>query len=382
MSVRGSAGARPQRRPARQVLRRRVVAPTPEESDVELLRRLRDARRDVRRAAAELAASRDEAPERYYSFIAELGPDELSHPDVNHLARRQDLVAADSFWRKVVERRRKKQLGTLPEKYLGLTKAGDLDFVNRIGLPTARVTYDGPYDALRDHVRPGSVVKPHGAAGANGAFYVFDLDHVVSIATSARLGSVEEMLAVAAVQLERWGGPATQQWQVQDLVLGGDGLPARDLKFFCFYGRIGLIMEIARYPEVGYAYFSGATLRPVRGGNPGRPRISPSLGTLTDTGGVSEEMFERVRSLSRQIPAPFVRIDFHAGADELVFCEFSAGPGRADLMPKGFDASLGRLYHRAEIELFDDVLAGKEFTHWRAFHADQLEARRPPTWLP
>lgn len=342
--------------------------PIPAEEEVAELVAAREANRAAYRAL--LQRLRDdvaERPEDYLHALEHAEVDDLIHAGVPYLARTRPLEAADSFWQSLVQRRRRKQLGAVPEKYLGLTKDTDQAFAARVGLAGAPVLWEGPYADLRAQIRPGTVVKPLRASGAAGAFFVFSTDRIVAIASTEELGSIEEMAALAEEQLERWGGSAAQTWQVQELVLGPDGEPARDLKFYCFYGRVGMIVEITRFPQIGYAYFSGASLRPVRSGKKHLPPFPEGVETRVDRGGITEEMFRQVSQLSLALPIPFMRMDFHHGADRLVFCEFSSAPGQSDLLPKRFDRILGRMYHEAELRLTADLLDGKRFEHWRAF---------------
>jgi hypothetical protein len=115
-------------------------------------------------------------------------------------------------------------------------------------------------------------------------------------------------------------------WQIQELIYEEGGSPARDMKFWSFYGRIGLIQEVSRYPIKEYQFFNlDGTL--AAAGQDHYPRFRDLADTVTDKGGLSEEKLEHVRWLSQQIPAPFIRIDFLNAPAELVFLEFSAAPG-------------------------------------------------------
>src|SRR5690625_8052239 len=76
---------------------------------------------------------------------------------------------------------------------------------------------------------------------------------------------------------------------------------ARDVKFYCFYGKVGLVLEIIRYPETRQCWWSASMERMVTG------KYDESLFHGL---GVTEEEMKMVQDLSAHIPAPFIRIDF------------------------------------------------------------------------
>lgn len=328
-------------------------------------------------AAAEVRALLDELaagdPDVYLNALSAAAPEDLTQPAMAHLARRADLTPADSFWRSIVARRRKKQLGVLPEKFLGIDKSWDRDFATSVGMPVAEVVFAGGFTQALAHLRPGTVLKPLRANESAGVFFVLGDGEVLSVATTERLGSIADIRAVAARQLG--GPPKEHRWRVQELVLGADGLPARDMKIYCFYGDIPLIVEIRRFPTVEYAYFDG-NLEPVVPGHKPLPPFADPSETTVDRGGLCPAKLAQARALSLELPVPFMRIDFHNAPDELVFCEFSSAPGRSDLWKPEYDALLGRLYHQAEVRLMTDLLAGRRFEHWRHFQDARLGSRR------
>lgn len=327
-------------------------------------------------ASAEVRALLDQLtdgdPDVYLDALTAAAPDDLTQPAMSHLARRGELTPADSFWRSIVARRRKKQLGVLPEQYLGVDKAWDREFAVAAGMPVAEVHFAGGFTQALAHLRPGTVLKPLRANESAGVFFVLGDGEIVSVATTERLGSVADIRAVAARQLG--GPPKDHRWRVQELVLGADGLPARDMKIYSFYGVVPLIVEIRRFPRVEYAYFDG-DLRPVVPGHKPLPAFADPADTTVDRGGLCPAKLAQARALSLELPVPFMRIDFHNAPDELVFCEFSSVPSRSDLWKPEYDALLGRLYHEAEVRLTADLLAGRRFEHWALFQEERVRWR-------
>lgn len=297
--------------------------------------------------------------------------DELTHVDVVRLARGKGLPLdhGDSFWGSIVARRRKKQLGPVAEKWLGLSKVHDEGFAQAVGVPVVDALMTGPWDMI-DREALNVVVKPVKGSGSKGAFYILP-DGIVSIKSGKRVADWNEAARVAEDQL---GWPiANTEWQVQSPVTR-NGQPAVDMKFYVFYGEIGLIQEVSRHPRVQYEYFNeDFTIAPC--GREHEPRFSDPSQTTVDKGGLDEAKLEQVRELSRSIPAPFMRIDYLNGDEALVFCELSSAPGMSNTLSPEYDQRLGRLYLEAEVRLSHDLVQGKEFTQYQDF-AQRVRSER------
>ncbi len=325
---------------------------------------------ELRSLVDELRRRSSDAPNEqnvagFLSSLDLLSADELIHPDVMAITREHGIRTiphADSFWRSILARRRKKQLGTVPEKYLGITKDSDERFARQIGVATTQTLYRGDLSGVPRDKAP-TVIKPVRSSDSRGAFYVFD-EGLYSIAQSKTVADWTELEEVAEEEL-RGPGADPDLWELQELVTR-EGRPAHDLKFYCFYGEIGAVLEIARYPKPQYAYFDG-DLQPINF----RLNPKPSFADINDTavmaGSLTQDKLDTVRRMSLTIPAPFMRIDFLDADQQLVFCEFSSAPGFSHALVPEHDARLGEAYHRAEIRLINDFLDGKGFDAFREF---------------
>jgi hypothetical protein len=305
--------------------------------------------------------------ELYELAVSRLSIDELTHPDLVTIARtnRGPIFHADSFFRSITVRRRKKQLGVVPEKYLGIGKENDRLFTDVLGVRTPTMFYAGAFDAIPRDLRTNVLLKPMISSDSRGAFYVFDETNIYSIEHSKRLTSWDELSEAIVAQF----GPDSMNertWQVQELVYEDETQPARDLKFYAFYGKIGLIQEVVRYPSRQYEYFNNDFSLAICGRDY-EPRFEDKSLTITDKGGLSSEKVETVEWLSEQIPVPFMRIDFVNGESELVFLEFSSAPGMSHTLNDTYDRLLGRYYNEAEIRLTNDLLEGKQFEGFQEF---------------
>lgn len=290
--------------------------------------------------------------------------DELTHPDLTEVARVRRLAVphAESFWRSVVTRRRKKQLGVVPEKYLGINKFDDERFFNLRSGSTPRVLYRGSWEGVPRNEAP-AVLKPVVSSDSLGAFYIFE-DGLYSIAGSVALGDWTELEERAKADL----GTANlegREWELQEMVRY-QGVPAPDLKFYCFYGEIGAVLEVSRYPVQEYAYFDGS-MRPIALRRHPKSGFASSSGMTLEGSRITADEVESVRALSREIPVPFMRLDYLRSDDGLVFCEFSSAPGDSHDLVKEQDVRLGRMYLEAEIRLINDLIDGRRFWRFQTF---------------
>lgn len=313
--------------------------------------------------------------ELYEIAVSHLSIDELTHPDIVTIARvhQQPLTNADSLFRSLIVRRRKKQLGVVPEKYLGIGKENDQLFAESMGVRKPATLFTGTFDAIPIDLRTDVVLKPVSSSDSIGAYYLFDESNIYSIQHSKRVASWD---ALSDAVVAQFGEPSleTMVFQIQELVYEDDTHPARDLKFYTFYGRIGLILEASRYPSRQYAYFN-EDLTLAACGRDHEPRFRDPSMTIVDKGGLSAEKLEMVTWISEQIPVPFMRIDFLNTEAELVFVEFSSAPGMSHTWNDAYDRLMGRYYNEAEIRLVNDLLAGKQFEGFRDF-TRRLDASR------
>lgn len=336
----------------------------------EVRAKLRDLTDDLRTRS--LVDPSVESESLYMSALELLGINGLTHPDITtitRLHRLKEIPHADSFWQSIVMRRRKKQLATVPEKFFGVNKDYDERFARGVGLRTPKTIYRGPLSKVPRNVSP-AVLKPAVSSDSRGAFYLLE-DGLFSIGKSRRLTDWSDLERLARTEL---GSEFSlgQEWLLQELVTM-NGCPAPDIKFYMFYGSIGVILDARRYPTWKYRYFDGEW-NPIES----RRDLPGAAIALSDSVPERERYASRlevVRSVPLQIPVPFMRIDFLNGTDELVFCEMSAAPGMShDLLPAE-DRRLGRLYHEAEVRLVNDLRRGKTFSRFCSF-CDDLSAGR------
>lgn len=354
------------------------------------MKKYRDAVEELR---LKVEASEQDA-EDYRKAVERLGINELSHFDLVAIAGqlKSPIYHGDSFFMRLVERRRMKQLGPIPEKDFCRNKNTDLELAQAFGFRVPQTLWTGQLSEVPTELRHGTFLKPADSAESKGAFYLFGEDDIFSAFTSERLNNWDELLAAGRAQitpaddgqrLNNWaelltvnrvnkhsGDADEAPWVVQEMITHGDSEPARDMKFYMFYGQIGLILEVSRYPKVEREYLNEDGSIAVLGREE-YVRFSDPSDITANQGGLSAEKLEAVRKFSASIPVPFMRIDFLNAEHDLVFCEFSAAPGQSHLLNRKYDRTLGKMYSQAMNRLTADLLAGKTFgtfQEWSARH--------------
>lgn len=75
-----------------------------------------------------------------------------------------------------------------------------------------------------------------------------------------------QWIASIDVLAAEMAGLAWEQWLVEDFAENPDDplCPAADLKFYSFYGRVGIVLEVERYPVTRYARGPGLKALPDR----------------------------------------------------------------------------------------------------------------------
>lgn len=224
-------------------------------------------------------------------------------------------------------------------------------FARDLGLKVPRLPIP-----LQSHVdvplMPGTVVKPLDALMSTGVILVFR-DHLVDLATNDVL--VDEGAARARMgELVSQGRVKSDEWIVEEMVMSDHdaGQAARDLKFYCFYGRVGLMLETVRRPEVRRCWYDV---------NHQRVETGKYSNVLFEGHGIPQRYVDTAVSISLEVPAPFIRVDFLASAEGPVFNEITPKPGGSHLLNRRWDIRLGNSMLAAARRLHEDLLDGRQF---------------------
>ncbi|MHC0552925.1 ATP-grasp fold amidoligase family protein [Salinicoccus sp. CNSTN-B1] len=211
------------------------------------------------------------------------------------------LKQAASFSASLNMRLRKGQLaGDLPEWRLDDKQTG-IRFADALGIKRPH-THDRTYTIDTLPVEAMTVVKPVEGAGARGVYLINSQNDIIDLKRAKALTSSDALITSMKQDLAD-KSVAQDDWMVEEQILEDktNQLPASDVKFYCFYGKVGLVLEIKRYPELKYCWWDTQGNRVVTG----KYDEVPFNGK-----GVSQEEMDMAAAISAEIPAPFIRIDF------------------------------------------------------------------------
>lgn len=264
-----------------------------------------------------------------------------------------ELTHAASFRASLNMRIRKAQLsGTLPEYVLD-DKESAYEFMDKLNIRRPW-TSGSTCKAEELKIEPSTVVKPVHGAGARGVYLIHDFNDIIDLKQARKLDSKEALINSMKEDLDT-GRVTEDDWMTEELIMEDkeNKTPGSDIKLYCFYGKVGLVLEIRRYPELKYCWWTAEGER-VR---TGKYDNEPFKGE-----GVTPEEIEMASEISKKIPAPFIRIDFLRSEDELVFGEFTPKPGNYDEFDAETDRRMGDYFLEAEGRLTYDLINQKSFS--------------------
>ena len=206
-------------------------------------------------------------------------------------------------------------------------------------------------------LQPNTVLKPTNGSSSHGIFVIL-ANRIVEVKSGETVPSSELVKSKARDLLKR-KIIKRDRWVLEELigdVVGDSVTPASDLKFYCFYGQLGFVLEVERQTQTRYCEWlpSGE-----------RAQTGRYAGQQFEGLGFTAEQAEVALSISQQIPAPFMRIDFLRSSNQFVFGEFTPRPGQYNAFNAEFDRYLGEHYLAAEARLQRDLLAAKDFKKFK-----------------
>lgn len=149
-----------------------------------------------------------------------------------------------------------------------------------------------------------------------------------------------------------------KNWMVEQYIPGykNKTIPY-DIKLFCFYGVVELILIIDRNDEKLRHEWLNGDFKPVNTG-----RFNDSLFTSNFKNSV---VVDFAKKLSLNTPTPFLRIDFLASENEIYFGEITPRPGHFHEFNIETDSKLGNSFIAARARLIIDLLEGKTFDMYK-----------------
>src|SRR5699024_11098961 len=101
------------------------------------------------------------------------------------------------------------------------------------------------------------VIKPVDAAGARGVYLIHEQNYIFDVRNAQILTSYTQLKEALQQDLDS-GAVDEDAWLIEQLIYENKKqlIPARDLKFYSFYGKVGLILEIVRDPEIRHTWWT------------------------------------------------------------------------------------------------------------------------------
>lgn len=264
------------------------------------------------------------------------------------------LKQAASFRASLNMRIRRSQLGFMPPEYMLDDKQRGYAFADKLKVRRPWVS-ENTYTVDALPFEPGTVVKPVDGAGARGVYLIHDTNDIMDIKQGRGIKTSDDLIESMKNDLIS-GRVEKDDWMMEELILD-DGSQARDVKFYCFYGKVGVILEIERYPELKYCWWTAENERIVTG----KYDNSPFKGK-----GVDSKEVAMAEMISAQVPAPFIRIDFLRSDEGLILGEFTPKPGNYDEFDAETDQYLGDLFLEAEGRLMQDLASSVSFEAFKS----------------
>ncbi|KGX87249.1 ATP-grasp fold amidoligase family protein [Pontibacillus litoralis] len=279
-------------------------------------------------------------------FMIRAGLDEESIP----------LVSTASYRASLNMRMRQYQwMGSLPEWSLD-DKQEAYAFMDQLDIRRPWTSeHSFPLSDMPQHTQVA--IKPVDGAGSRGVYLVRANDDIIDLKRANSIKSWNDLKTAMQEDLDS-GWVEKDEWFMEELIFENklEKQAASDVKFYCFYGKVGVILEIKRYPELAYCWWTA---------DGQRIHTGKYEDELFKGQGVSKQELQLAANLSLEIPAPFIRIDFLRSEDGLVFGEFTPKPGNYDGFDQQTDQWLGDLFLEAEGRLSQDLLNGKSFEAFR-----------------
>lgn len=259
------------------------------------------------------------------------------------------LINVASFKNLLVQATRKRQLFDYQPEWQLNNKLAAYKFVDTLGIKRPKV-YAFNKRLENIEYKKGTVLKPEHGSSSQGVFVLDQKGGAFEVRTGEMLSSKQELTTRAQALLNS-GVIKKNAWFLEEFIGDfdekGTPLPPVDLKFYCFFGEVGIVMEIERSNTTRYCEWLAD-------------------GTLTETGiyedkkflgqGFTEDQISLAKKISRNIFAPFVRIDFIKGKNQFSFGEFTPRPGHFSSFNKEFDQRLGEFYLKAESRLLKSLI--------------------------
>lgn len=203
------------------------------------------------------------------------------------------------------------------------------------------------------------VIKPIDGNQSNGVFLIYNENKIFDVNEGVYLKGYNNFLERADTY--RREKKYRNLWIVEKLLSHNNEM-ARDIKFYCFYGKALLALES------------------VRGSSKVLRNWHDRSGDIVETGryknlnfkssGIKHDLFKLAETLSLNVPTPFMRIDFLIADDGAYIGEFTPIPFGYWEFNVYYDRLLGYELYAARNRLLNDLISEKKFHHIKTLLKD------------
>jgi hypothetical protein len=217
----------------------------------------------------------------------------------------------------------------------------------------------------------------HGAASRGVLPLVRRGNKYLDLLATAR-GPMSPAEIEAYLRQQKQAGKVSSRLTIEELIPSPHNSQptlAPDLKLYCFYGAVGLVMVRTTNGSrdrhsFQYRHFDE------HGADLGEALIGRNVNRSVPAPLHLDELVEAGRMLSAAIPSPFARIDFYENSDSIIFGEITPRPGGPQRPRPDLDIRLGTLWEEAEARLVNDLAESGSLTPRIGPHSDKLAAEK------
>lgn len=279
-----------------------------------------------------------------------LSADELTEKFTRLLSQHKvPLINAASFQQLLVQATRRRQLFDFQPEWKLNNKRNAYKFIDSLGVKRPEIyAFNQPLAKIEP--KKGTVLKPENGSSSHGVFIFDEQGGAFEVRSGETLPTVDEALAKATKMVES-GTIKKDSWLLEEFIGDfdqGRPLPPVDLKFYCFYGEVGFVLEVERADQTRYCEWLPDGRLAETGRYPGRTFVG---------NGFTSQQLETAKRISKAITTPFMRIDFIKSKNAFSFGEFTPRPGQFSSFNKEFDRYLGECYLSAEGRLIKSHLS-------------------------
>lgn len=249
--------------------------------------------------------------------------------------------------------------------YILDNKASGYSFAEKCGVNYADIYFENEVlDECINKLNFPCVFKPTSENNAKGVYICYEPDNIIYLNTGKKISSIDELMTSCEQMLLK-GVIKKNSWMAEKLILAdkeSDDI-ARDIKFYMFYGRIGLILETIRVPKIQRCWYD-ENLQVVDTGK--------YADLLFESKKIPEKLINIAKELSLKVPVPFLRVDFLVTGEDYYLGEFTPAPGQYWTFNYKWDSLLGHYYNEASMNLLNDIAYGKDFLEYKEFRTQEL----------